>query len=59
MSLNDGNDGIATKKAPHDGGSISYRWEKGQRPTYCMQKYTGSDAQWWGAGGQNVCKGGN
>lgn len=45
----------------NDGGYYSSAFEKGQRPTYCVNKYIGGNAEWLNAPGawSNVCQGGN
>lgn len=44
-------------KEQNDGGYLSYMYEVGEQPKYCMSKYTGTDAYWWST--TNVCAGGN
>jgi len=45
----------------NDGGYYSSAFERGPRPTYCVSKYSGGNAEWLNASGawSNVCQGGN
>jgi prepilin-type N-terminal cleavage/methylation domain-containing protein len=42
----------------NDGGYYNTYYEIGGQPTYCSNKYTGIDSNWWGAQ-TTVCAGGN
>lgn len=45
--------------ANNDGGYLGATYyEIGQQPSYCMNKYAGTDRYWW-MGSPNVCTGGN
>lgn len=43
-----------------DGGAYSDAYEIGERPSYCAQKYTGSDRDWVFSASsyERICKGG-
>ncbi len=45
----------------NDGGYYSSAFERGPRPVYCVNKYTGGGAEWLNVSGawSNVCAGGN
>ncbi len=45
----------------NDGGYYSSAFERGPRPSYCVNKYIGGLAEWLNASGawSNVCQGGN
>ena len=42
-----------------DGGYYSNAYEVGPKPTYCMSKYTGTDASWHWLSANTLCAGGN
>lgn len=42
----------------NDGGFYETRYEFGQQPAYCIQRYSGTNSNWWGSQA-TVCVGGN